>query len=323
MAELNNTAGSLPVTQNSAMRNIAKYFSYKFGEMKKARAYYLFIFPYALIFTVFTIVPVIVSIGLSFTAFNMIQAPRFIFIENYYQLFMIDDLFITAIKNTLLFSAITGPVGYFMSLGFAWLINEMPPKIRAVMTLCFYAPALSMGSSYMIFQNLFSSDEYGYLNSYLLKLNVITEAIPWLKDEKTVPVCIIIVMLWLSLGTGFLSLIAGLQGVNHDLYEAGAIDGIKNRWQELWFITLPAMKDHLMFAAVMSITGSFGMGAVITALVGFPSPNYSAHTIVHHLEDYGNQRYEMGYASAIATLLFLLMVVCNEVIQKLLRKVGT
>ena len=321
MAEINKTAGDMPV-RNTAWQNIGKYFKFKFGEMKKARAYYLFILPYALIFTTFIIIPVIVSIGLSFTSFNMIQSPRFIFIDNYYQLFMVDDLFLTAIKNTIVFSVITGPIGYLMSLGFAWLINEMPPKIRAVMTLLFYAPSIS-GQSYVIFSFLFSADEYGFLNSRLLQWGFINEAIPWLKNESTIPACVIVVILWLSLSTGFLSLIAGLQGVDHELYEAGSIDGIKNRWQELWFITLPSIKEHLMFAAVMSITGSFGMGAVITSLVGFPSPNYAAHTIVHHLEDYGNLRFEMGYASAIATLLFLLMVGANQLVQKFLRKVGT
>lgn len=321
MAEINKTADVVPA-RNTAWQNICKYFRFKFGEMKKARTYYLFLLPYALIFTVFTVIPVVVSVGLSFTSFNMIQSPRFIFIDNYYQLFMVDDLFLTAIKNTLVFSVITGPIGYMMCLGFAWLVNELPPKVRSVMTLLFYAPAIS-GNSYVIFSFIFSSDEYGFLNSRLMNWGFINEAITWLKDEDTIPGCIIVVILWLSLGTGFLSLIAGFQGVDRELYEAGAIDGIRNRWQELWFITLPSMKDHLMFAAVMTITGSFGMGSVITSLVGFPSPNYSAHTIVHHLEDYGNTRFEMGYASAIATLLFILMVGCNQLVQKLLRKVGS
>jgi multiple sugar transport system permease protein len=320
MAEMNKTAGVL-VERNTALQNIKKYFIYKFGEIKKARAYYLFLLPYAIIFTTFTVVPVVVAMGLSFTAFNMVQAPRFIFIDNYYQLFMVDDLFVVALKNTLLFSAIIGPVGYFISLGFAWLINEMPPKFRTLLTFIFYAPSMS-GASYMIFQYVFSADEYGFLNSNLLSLNIIVEAIPWLKNEKTVPFCVIVVSLWMALSFGFLSLIAGLQGISREYYEAGAIDGIKNRWQELWFITLPTMKDHLMFAAVMSITGSFGMGTMITQLVGFPSPNYSAHTIAHHLEDYGNMRFEMGYASAIATILFLIMISANQIVQKLLKKVG-
>lgn len=319
---MNKSATSNDLEFKTAMSNIGKYFKYKWSLIKKAKVYYAFVAPYAIIFFTFTVLPVLISVFYSFTDFNMIEEPNWIFINNYYTLFVEDDLFLTAIKNTLLFSCITGPGGYIMSLGFAWLINELPPKVRAVFTLFFYAPSIS-GTSYTMFTYIFSADEYGLLNSFLLNWDFITEAKAWLQNEETVPFCILVVSLWLSLGTGFLSLIAGLQGVPKDLYEAGAIDGIKNRWQELWYITLPSMKSHLLFAAVMSITGAFGMGAVITALVGFPSPNYSAHTIVHHLEDYGNTRFEMGYACAIAVLLFLLMVVCNELIQKLLRKVGT
>ncbi len=322
MSEMNKSATSNDLEFKTAVNNIGKYFKYKWSMMKKAGIYYAFVAPYAIIFTVFTIAPVIIAIYFSFTNFNMIETPEWLFIDNYYMLFVDDDLFLTSIKNTMLFSCITGPVGYLLSLLFAWLINELPPKVRSIFTLMFYAPSIS-GTSYTMFNFIFSADEYGLLNSLLLDMNIKTEAVAWLQSEETIPFCVLVVSLWLSLGTGFLSLIAGLQGVSKDYYEAGAIDGIKNRWQELWYITLPTMKDHLLFAAVMSITGAFGMGAVITSLVGFPSPNYAAHTIVHHLEDYGNLRFEMGYASAIAVLLFLLMVVCNELIQRLLRKVGT
>ncbi|MBR6739755.1 MAG: sugar ABC transporter permease [Clostridia bacterium] len=298
-----------------------KYWAYKWKEAKKARTYYAFVLPYALIFVTFTVIPVIFSVALSFTTFNMIQSPKFIFIDNYYQLFMMDDLFLTAVKNTFLISAITGPAGYLMCLMFAWLINEMPPKFRAVLTLMFYAPSIS-GQAYTMFGFIFSGDEYGVLNSLLMDWGVLTSPVQWFKSEATIMPCLIVVILWLSIGTSFLSFIGGLQGIGRDQYEAGAIDGIKNRWQELWYITLPNMKNQLMFGAVMSITGSFGMGAMITALVGFPSPNYAAHTIVHHLEDYGNIRFEMGYASAIATILFIIMVGANKIVQKLLRKVG-
>ena len=117
-------------------------------------------------------------------------------------------------------------------------------------------------------------------------------------------------------------LIAGFQTVDRSMYEAAAVDGIKNRWQELWYITMPYMKPQMMFGAVMAITQSFGFGAVITGLVGFPSPDYCAHTIMHHLDDYGGQRYEVGYASAIAVFLFLIMLGCNLLIKKMLSKVG-
>ena len=98
--------------------------------------------------------------------------------------------------------------------------------------------------------------------------------------------------------------------------------GIRNRYQEFWYITLPELKPQLMFGAVMSITGSFGMGDVLTGVFGFPSSNYALHTLVHHLQDYGNVRFEMGYACAIAVLLFILMVGANQIVQRLLRKVG-
>ena len=133
---------------------------------------------------------------------------------------------------------------------------------------------------------------------------------------------VILVSIWLSLGTSFLSFIAGLQNVDHSLIEAGSIDGIRSRWQELYYIILPGMKNQLMFGAVMSITSSFGVGAVITQLVGYPSTNYAVHTLVHHLEDYGGMRYEMGYASAIAVVLFGLMIGANKIVQNILKKLG-
>ena len=136
-------------------------------------------------------------------------------------------------------------------------------------------------------------------------------------------VVVVLASLWTSMGVGFLSFVAGIKGVDDAQYEAGAIDGIKNRWQELWFITLPNMKPQLMFGAVMAITSSLSVGSVGDGLVGFPSPNYATHTIYNHLMDYGSIRMEMGYASAIAFVLFLLMIVANMLIQKLLSKVGT
>ena len=232
-----------------------------------------------------------------------------------------DDLFIVALKNTLLFAVITGPVSYLMCLLFAWVINEFKGKLRAFLTLIFYAPSIC-GNAYMIWQIILTGDRYGYLNGLLLKWDIINEAIIWMKTEKYVLPLLIVVQLWLSLGTGFLSFIAGLQTVDKSLYEAGALDGIKNRWQELWFITLPAMKPQLMFGAVMQITQSFAIADISIQLAGNPSVNYAGSTVVTHLLDYGTVRFEMGYASAIATILFLLMVGTNKLVQRLLRRVG-
>ena len=291
-------------------------------EMKRNKVAYLMVAPYMILFLIFTVFPVILSIIISFTNFNMLEMPDFVFLNNYITLFFDDDIFLIACKNTFIFAAIVGPASYLLSFLVAWFINELPPKIRAVVTLIFYAPSIS-GQAHLIWQTLFSADSYGWVNATLLELGLIDEEINWFqREEYAMPLCIV-VSLWTSLGTAFLSFIAGLQGVDASLYEAGAVDGIKNRWQELYYITLPSMKPQLMFGAVMSITGAFGYGAIVTALCGFPSVNYSAHTIMHHLEDYGGQRYEIGYSSAIAVVLFVIMVGANAIVKKILSKVGT
>lgn len=292
-------------------------------EMKRNKVAYLMIAPFMFVFILFTVFPVVLSLILSFTNFNMLELNWDIFIglDNYTRLFFDDDIFLLACKNTLVFAMITGPVSYILSFLVAWFINELPPRIRAIITLIFYAPSIS-GSVYLIWATLFSDDAYGWVNGVLLDLGLIDGAILWFHDEKYAMTLCIVVALWMSLGTAFLSFIAGLQTINKSLFEAAAVDGIKNRWQELWYITLPMMKPQLMFGAVMAITGSFGFGGVVTALCGFPSVNYSCHTIMHCLEDYGSQRWEVGYASAIAFVLFLIMIGANMLVNKMLSKVG-
>ena len=291
-------------------------------EMKRNWVAYVMVAPFMLIFSCFTVLPVLLSMIISFTDFNLLQMPNIVWLDNYIRLFLDDDIFITAAKNTFIFAAIVGPASYFMSLMVAWFINELSPKIRAVVTLIFYAPSIA-GQAYLVWATLFSADAYGWANAWLMKLGFITKEIAWFETKEYVmPLCII-VALWTSLGTSFLSFIAGLQGIDKSQYEAGAVDGIKNRWQELWYVTLPNMKPQLMFGAVMSITGSFGFGGIVTALCGFPSVDYAAHTIVHHLEDYGGQRFEIGYSSTIAVVLFVIMIGANALVKKILSKVGS
>ncbi len=290
-------------------------------EMKRNKVAYLMVAPYMLIFTCFTVLPVVLSMLISFTDFNMLQMPNIVWLDNYIRLFLDDDIFLIAVKNTFIFAAIVGPASYIMSLMVAWFINELSPKIRAVVTLIFYAPSIA-GQAYLVWATLFSGDSYGWVNAWLLKLGFITTEIQFFQNADWVmPLCIV-VAIWTSLGTSFLSFIAGLQGIDKAQFEAGAVDGIRNRWQELWYITLPNMKPQLMFGAVMSITNSFGFGAVVTNLCGFPSVDYAAHTIMHHLDDYGGQRFEIGYSSTIAVVLFAVMVGSNALIKKVLSKVG-
>ena len=291
-------------------------------DMKRNKVGYLMVAPFMLIFALFTVVPVLLSIVISFTNFNLLEMPDFVGFENYFTLFFEDDIFITALKNTFIFAVIVGPVSYLLSFMVAWFINELSPKIRAIVTLIFYAPSIS-GQVYLVWQTLFSPDSKGWANAILIELGVISEPILFFQNETYVmPLCIM-VALWTSLGTAFLSFIAGLQGIDKAQYEAGAVDGVKNRWQELWYITLPNMKPQLMFGAIMAITQSFGFGGIVTALCGFPSVNYAAHTIMHHLEDYGNMRFEIGYSSTIAVVLFLIMIGANMLVKKIIAKVGS
>ena len=289
--------------------------------VKRNKTAYFMIAPFMILFFIFTIIPVALSLVLSFTSFNMLEWPKFIFMDNYITLFLDDDLFVTALKNTFIFAAITGPASYIISYVVAWFINELPPKVRAIVTLIFYAPSIA-GNVYLIWGTLFSGDAYGWVNGILLDMGVIDTPILWFQNADYVMPLIIMVALWTSLGTSFLSFIAGLQGINKSLYEAGAIDGVKNRWQELWYITLPSMKPQLMFGAILSITGSFGFGGIVTALAGNPSVDYVAYTLTHHLEEYQNNRWEVGYASAISFILFLIMIGCNVLISKLISKLG-
>jgi len=289
--------------------------------IKKSKHYYILLAPYAILFLTFTIVPVFMSLGISFSYFNLLEPPRFVGLDNYIKLFLEDDVFIIAIKNTLILAVVTGPVSYLLAFVFAWLINELGPKLRSFLTLIFYAPSIS-GNAFLMWLLIFSGDVHGYANSFLMQYGFIDNPVQWLKDPEYMLMVIIIVQLWLSLGVSFLAFIAGLQSVDKTLYEAGAVDGIRNRWQELWFITLPTMKPQLMFGAVMQITTSLAIAEVSMQLVGFPSIEYAGHTIVTHLIDFGSVRYDLGYASAIATILFLIMMSANLIVRNVLRKVG-
>lgn len=289
-------------------------------ELRTKKDIYLMILPFSIAFIIFVVVPVLFSVVMSFTNYNVIQSPNFVGLDNYIDLFLNDDLFLTALQNTFIMAVVVGPVGYMLSFSMAWMLCELPDKLRVVMTVILYGPSLA-GNAFMIWALIFADDSTGYINSLLMSFGVTDSAILWLHDAKYMMTIVLIVQLWMSFGVGFLSFIAGLQGVDRSQLEAGMVDGITNRWQELWYIVLPSMRPVLLFGAIMSITGAFSISG--TALTGFPSTGYATHSIVDHLGDYGTTRLEMGYASAIAVVLFILMVGCNRLIQKLLRKVGT
>lgn len=283
--------------------------------------YYLFVLPFLVLFTVFVIIPVGMAIFYSFTYYNVLEPAEFIGAGNYIRLFTEDSIFLTALKNTLLIALVTGPTSYLMCFFLAWMLNDLGPRLRSVLTLAFYTPTMAT-SVYVVWTYIFSGDRYGFINGLLLRLNIINQPIVFLKNPDYMMAVIITVTLWMSLGTSFLAFIAGFQGLDRTLFEAGAVEGIKNRWQELWYITLPSMRPQLMFGAVMQISAAFSVGAVGDALVGFPSVDYATHTVINHLTDYGTVRFELGYACAIATLLFFMTVGTNKLVNLLLSKVG-
>lgn len=320
MGKTKAVQGNAPAMDLAVQQKLAQ--QKKFSSVWKKHKYkYLMIAPFAIIFLVFTFLPVVISIILSFTSFDMVEAPELTGFANYVKLIVYDPIFLTAVKNTLVFAIITGPISYIMCFLFAWVVNDLPRIPRAIMTLVFYAPSIS-GNAYLVWKLLFSSDTYGWANAWMIKLGLTNEAILWLQTEGYIMPILIVVQLWLSLGISFLTFIAGLQNMDKSLYEAAAVEGIKNRWQELWYITLPSMKPQLMFGAVMQITSSLSVSQLSIDLVGFPSVNYAGHTILTHLHDFGNIRYELGYACTIAVILFFIMMICNVLVQKLLRKLG-
>ena len=274
--------------------------------------------PFLILFLLFMVVPIFSSFVLSFTSYDLISSPDFTGIENYRRLMVNDNVFAITVKNTLVFAIVAGPLGFLLSFLLAWAVNEFTPKVRAFMSLMFYAPSL-IGNAYFIWQVAFSGDSYGYINSLLLSVGIITEPIIWLKNETYLMPIIIIVQLWQSMGISFLANISGLQNISRDLYEASAIDGIRNRWQELRYITLPSMSHMLLFSAVMQIQSSFSVSTIATALAGYPSKANAVDTIVSLMSDFATVRYEFGYASAMAVILFIMMVATRLIIGKVLQ----
>ncbi|MGN0492428.1 MAG: carbohydrate ABC transporter permease [Acutalibacteraceae bacterium] len=277
------------------------------------------IIPFLIFFFLFTVAPIIVSIFFSFTDFNLVSINNFVGFDNYIRMLLSDKIFLIALRNTLILAVITGPFGFILSFVLAWLINEIPLKLRPLVTFFVYAPSLS-ANVFVIWQYLFSSDSYGLINSIAMRLGFITSPISWLTDSSYNLTVVIIVSVWMSFSSGFLSFRAGFQSLDRAYFEAAAIDGLRNRWQELYYVSLPQMGPQLMYGAVMSISSAFAVGSVSEALTGFPSSNYSTHTWLLHINDYALNRYEMGYASALAVVLFIVMVLSWLLISKILSK---
>jgi len=287
---------------------------------KKDTSLWLFLGPYYLAFLLFIIIPVIVAITLSFTQFDSIQFPRFIGLQNYVNLLTQDATFMQyVVPNTLIFALIVGPGGYMLSFLMAWMLAQVPHKPRTVLALMLYSPSMTAGVAMtVLWRIIFSGDEAGYINSILLQLGMINQPIQFLQSPEHLMMIMIIVSLWSSMGVGFLAMLSGILNINPEIYEAAYIDGMKNRFQEIIYVTIPSMRPQMLFGAVMSIVGTFQAGAIGVQLSGAnPTPQYAGQLMVNHIEDYGFIRFEMGYAAAISVVLLLVIYLFSKVATKL------
>jgi multiple sugar transport system permease protein len=283
--------------------------------LKKEGSAYSMVSMYVILFLIFIAAPVVVAGLLSFTNFDTIQFPRFIGLKNYITLLTQDDIFMKyVLPNTLQFAAIVGPGGYILSFLLAWILAQLPKLPRTIFALILYSPSMTSGVAMaVVWKTLFSGDQTGYLNSFLLGLNIIQEPIQWLQSPQYLMVIMILVTLWSSMGVGFLAMLAGLLDVNPELYEAARIDGIKNRFQEIIYITIPSMRPQMLFGAVMALVSTFQAGAIGVVLSGSnPTPQYAGQLIVNHIEDYGFLRYEMGYAAAVSVVLLIMVLLLDR-----------
>ncbi len=293
----------------------------KLRDTNENKSFVMLMFPFVALFFLFTVLPVVVSVVLSFFSYDMISTPGFVGLENYLRMFTEDEVFPKALVNTLKFAVVIGPCGFLLSFVLGWFINEFSPRVRNFLSFLFYAPALG-GSLVLIWSVMFSGDSFGYLNSILLNTGLTTDPIVWFRNETYNTGILMFIHVWGGMGVSFLANISGLQNVSQELYEAGALDGIRTRWHELWYITLPSMKTILLFSAVMQIQGSFSVGPTITLLAGYPSVNNSVDTLIPHLSDVGTARYEMGYAAALSVFLFAMMALSRVLIGKVLDFLG-
>lgn len=290
------------------------------NKQRETRNAYLFLLPYIILFSVFIIIPIVIAFGLSFTVFDSVNKPRFNFLDNYLYLFTRDSVFMQyVLPNTIKFALIVGPGGYIISFFLAWCLAQIPHRSRTIMAIILYTPSMTMGVAMaVLWRVIFSGNENGYLNNALISLGIINEPIQWLTDPKYILPIMIIVALWGSLGVGFLGMLSGVLNINPELYEAAYIDGMRNRFQEIFYITIPMMKPQMLFGAVMAIVGTFNSGAIGVQLTGSnPTPQYAGQLIVNHIDYYGFTKYEMGYAAAVSVVLLLIVILFSKVAYKL------
>ena len=281
---------------------------------------FILLAPYGFLFILFIIIPVCAAIGRSFTYFNTIQPPSFLGLKNYINLFTNDSVFMQyVLPNTLMYSVFVGVGGFILSFFMAWSLAQLTKIPRTILTIIIYSPSMTGGVLLStMWSVIFSGDKRGLLNALLLRLEIIDDPVQWLQSSKYLMPIMILVALWSSMGVGFLAILSGIMNVNQELYEAAYIDGIQNRFQEVIYVTIPAIKPQLMFGAIMTVVNTFKDGGTGVILSGSnPTPDYAGQLIANHIDDYGFVRYEMGYASAVSVVLLVFIYIMSRVVSRL------
>lgn len=280
---------------------------------------WLFMAPFVLALLIFGVIPVLFSIAMSLFSYNLYEAPIFIGLANFRSLFLEDAEFTLALKNTLVYAFTVTPITFVINFFLAWVLNSLRGGMRNLMVILFYIPQMSAGGALsLIWMYLFAGDRYGLLNHFLTSMGWITTPIQWTTDTDILFYVVIFIGIMVGSGMSFLTFVAGFQALPADMYEAGRIDGIRNKFQELIYLTIPQMKPQLLFSAVTASVGALAVADIPAQVAGFPSPGYAAHTVALHMRDYGFVRFEVGYSSAISVVLFALTFFTGYVLRKIL-----
>lgn len=291
------------------------------SELVEQRYSYLFIAPAIILFSVFVLIPVIASFFLSFTKYNTLSAPRWVGLDNYYQILFQDPRFWKALCNTTIYVVGVVPVGICVSLLLAVAIDRKI-KFKNFYKSIFFMPVVtSIVAVSVIWKWLFAGEKYGLINHWLMKMGI--NPVDWLMSPTWTLPAIMIMSIWAGLGYNMILLLAGLQTIPRTFYETADIDGATG-WYKFWHITLPLLRPTLLFVVIMSMINSFQLFEQVYIMTsgtgeGVGGVLDSALSLVAYLYERGFQRFEMGYASAIAYILFAIIFVTTLVNTKVIR----
>lgn len=280
---------------------------------RQTRNFYLFIMPWLFGAIAFTLYPVLASIYYSFTEYDIIHPAKWVGLHNYTRMFQ-DELFWRGVKATLIFTLFSVPLQLFLALLLALLVNQKIP-FRGLFRTLLYFPSMMSGVTLSLVWLWVFNSKSGTFN-YLLGLIGI-QGPSWLQDEKWALTAMIIMTLW-GAGSGMIIFLAGLQGVPRLMYEAGQIDGV-SRWQSLWNITIPIISPVILFQLILGVIQSFQVFTQAFVMTQ-GGPHYATQFYVFYLWQTGFEFYKMGYASAMAWILLIVVMILTYIIMKVSKK---